>query len=186
MRSYVSLDFKSNLSDPALAQFTANVLTRLKTNPKFSSLLTLAETVLQPAFDRYSLALQEAADRSLTKVAAKRSARKFILTVLEDVAAHVNLASDNPEATILEAGFTPRRRSPRTDGVPEQVQGLRAMASHQPGEALLDYAGASHARGCTASSGAPMPANTGATASIRRRVARWLPVCPVARRPGFG
>ncbi len=46
MRTYVSLDFKLSLAEASFAQFAANVLSRIKGNPKFPTLQSLAETEL--------------------------------------------------------------------------------------------------------------------------------------------
>jgi len=139
MRKYVSLDFKSGLGEAALAQFAHNALTRISGNPNFPTLQTLVTTEVQPAYDAYAVALQEAADRSRTKIAEKKVARQALIEVLETLAFRLSTLADNSESLILEAGFQFHRRGQRTDTPPEQVQHLRVSTGSQPGEVRLEF-----------------------------------------------
>ncbi len=146
MKTYVAFDFKSALGEAALAQFAVNVVARMQGNPKFSTLQPLVGTELQTAVNRFTVVMQEAADGSRTKIAEKRIRRQELLDVLERIALQVALLANGDEALVIESGFNPRRRSQRTDGTPEQVQGLRASNGYKPGEVILDYRAAARAR----------------------------------------
>ncbi len=138
MRTNVALDFKLGLGDASFAQFTANILARVHGNPKFSALQPFIITELQPAYDRYARALQEAADGGRTKVAEKRAQRLALTDVLEIMASHLHTMPENSEALILESGFQPRRHVNRSTN-PEQVQGLQASNGQHSGEVLLQF-----------------------------------------------
>ena len=176
MRTYVSLDFK-RLSEAVLAQFAANVLVRSKGNPKFSTLQPLLETELQPAYDRFVVSLQEAADRSRTKIAEKRTNHRNLMDILEMVAAHLNVVPGLSDSMVLEAGFLPRQRNQRVLPEPEQVQGLRAKAGDRAGEAILDFNGVPQARlyGVEWSSDGGEHWNNGTYPSARHAVLQGLP-----------
>ncbi len=139
MRTYVSLDFKSGINEAALAQFAHNALTRISGNARFSTLQALVDSDLRPACDAYHVALQEAADRSRSKIAAKKVARQVLVEVLEAVAYRLSTGSDSSEGLILEAGFQPQQPKLRTGLPPEQVQGLNAAFGSQPGEVVLTF-----------------------------------------------
>lgn len=138
MKITVLLDFKSNLTEAELAQFAINVLTRMKDNPKFASIKTLVDTELKIATERYTAALQAAADRSRVKIAEKRLAQQQLLEVLETVASHLNIIANNNESTVLEAGFRVRPRGQRTGSDLEPVTGLSAQST-APGQVALRF-----------------------------------------------
>ncbi len=180
MKTYVSFDFKSTLGEAALAQFAVNVLTRMKGNPKFASLKNHVEIDLQAAVDRFAQALQEAADGSRTRIAEKRVCRQELLNVLERIAVQLTVVADGDEATILDAGFNPRRRpgGQRLDASPEQVTGLRASSGYRPGEVLLEYNVAARARmyGVEWSADQGVSWHNGIYPSARRAVVTGLPI----------
>ncbi len=138
MKVTVLLDFKSNLTEAGLAQFAANVLARMKDNPKFANIKTLLDNELKDATERYTLLLQEAADRSRVKIAEKRLAQQQLLAVLEIVAAHLNIIANNNASVVLEAGFRVRPRGQRSDVGLEPVSGLTAKST-VPGQVSLRF-----------------------------------------------
>jgi len=138
MRTKVALDFKTSLGDASLAQFAANILARVKGNPKFSTLQPFIVDELQPACADYTHALQEAADGSHTKIAEKRALRPVLIEALEVMAAYLLTMPENSEALILESGFQPRLNTSRVTA-PQQVQQLRARKGKHPGEVILEF-----------------------------------------------
>ncbi len=176
MRTNVALDFKSGLGDASFAQFAATVLSRVSGNPKFSALQPFVSAELQPAYDRFAFALQEAADGGRTKVAIKRAQRMALTDLLEIMAAHLQTMPDNSETLILESGFHPRRRVFRSSD-PEQVQGLRASNGEHSGEVILEFEHPDTARsyGIEWSSDGGQQWQNGTYSTARRAVLHGLP-----------
>lgn len=146
MKDAVSFSFKSGLSDSALAQFGINVLTRMKDNPNFGPLQALVASELNEAVNRYTLAVQEAADGSRTKIAVKRAAKQQLREVLDRMAQHVNLFAAGQGALILESGFN--LRSPATSHLLplEQVQGLKVSQAAAGDVVVLTFNAVKQAR----------------------------------------
>jgi len=176
MRPYILLDFKSSLGDASLSQFASNILARVNDNPKFSTVQPFITGELQPAFDRFALALLEAADGARTKVAEKRVQRQALVAALETMAFQIQAMPSNSETLILESGFQPRRRTSRSTN-PEQVQGLRATNGEHPGEAFLEFEHPNKVSsfGIEWSSDGGQQWHNGVYSSARRAVVQGLP-----------
>lgn len=145
MKVPVALGFKSKLSEAELAQFATNVLTRMKDNTKFSSIQPLIATDLKDATERFQAALQEAADRSRTKIAEKNTSRDKLLDVLDTVATHLSLLAGDEPSVVIEAGFNIRQRGQRNNKDLQPVNGLQAW-SPTAGQVWLEFAPAPLAR----------------------------------------
>lgn len=138
MKVPVALDFKSKLSEAELAQFATNVLTRMKDNAKFASIQPLITADLKDAAARFQVALQEAADRSRTKIAEKNASRDKLLDVLDTVATHLSLLAGDEPSVVIEAGFNIRQRGQRNNKDLLPVSGLQAW-SMATGQVLLEF-----------------------------------------------
>jgi len=145
MKNPVALDFKSKLNQAELAQFATNVLTRMSDNPKFASIQSLLTTDLKNAVDQFQISLQEAADRSRTKIAEKNMQLDKLKEVLDTIAAHVTLLAKDEPSIVFEAGFDTRKRAQRSLKEQQPVTALRA-SSTKTGQIVLEFGHAPLAR----------------------------------------
>lgn len=110
----------------------------MKGNPKFAGIQTpLIDTELQQAYDRFLLAIQEASNKDIVKIAEKRYFKTALTGVLENTALHVHIIAKGKEAIIRSSGFTPKF-PPVRHTKDKPVSGLRAQGN-SAGEVKLSY-----------------------------------------------
>ena len=122
-----------NLSDTQLDTEAENVLTKMTDNTSFPDPIPDL-TVLETDLEAYRTALVEAALNDRHKVEVKNQQREQLERTLRRLALYVEQVADNDRAAILSAGFSVRKQSQASDGVPE-VSGFRVKYD-KPGSGL--------------------------------------------------
>lgn len=102
----VSLGF-SDLSDPALDEFAANVVLSLQTELASFPNLPVAPTVLGPQRVAFHEGILAASSGDKQEIATRNAARETLLTSLRQDAAYVQGIAGNNLPLLLRSGFKP-------------------------------------------------------------------------------
>ena len=108
MKSSVVFTFKL-LPQAEKAEFAANVITKMTSDPQFVSLLSQVET-LKTAYEAYQAAASKASDGGKSATLDKNTKLEEMVYELGTVARYVDVLANESEAVVLAAGFQTRKK----------------------------------------------------------------------------